>query len=263
MFGAGLLGLKRGEWAWRTASMLALSDVLIENCSFEARDYLERLIEHRDHCSYAPNAAAMSPGNMTALALSRFEQFGELMALEQAGVQPTNGFLARLAPVAVRHWKRLEVMAEIAERQARTTHSGAGVERLSRSFAEAIGMAIGGHSKEAVLSCRFGEEQWGRTLTFGELRQVLQKRIRSDQGAQASFDAAFWCVATGGGFEGALCQARNLGGNAMSIGAMAGQLAGAIYGAGAIRRDWLECLAGRDRIEAAASQLFEAGMMEA
>jgi ADP-ribosylglycohydrolase len=44
---------------------------------------------------------------------------------------------------------------------------------------------------------------------------------------------------------------------------MAGQLAGAIYGARAIRRDWLECIAGRESIERAALKLFDAGMAEA
>jgi ADP-ribosyl-[dinitrogen reductase] hydrolase len=44
---------------------------------------------------------------------------------------------------------------------------------------------------------------------------------------------------------------------------MAGQLAGAIYGARAIPKHWLEQLAGREIIEQAALQLFDAGRAEA
>jgi ADP-ribosylglycohydrolase len=263
MYGQGKLGLNRGEWAWDTAAMLALTDTLLENPAFDAREYLERLVEHRDHRSYSPGSKPIRPGNMTALALSRFEQFDELFAIEQPTVRPTNGCLARIAPVAVRYWKQPDTMSEIAARQARTTHGGDGVEELSRSFAEAIALAIADHGRTALLSGRFWEKRWGRTLTFGELSQVPEDRILSDEDARGSFDAALWCVATGDGFNGALLNARNLGGDATSIGAMAGQLAGAIYGARAIRRDWLECIAGRESIERAALKLFDAGMAEA
>lgn len=263
MYGQGELGLKRGEWGWDTAANLALSDVLLKTGSFKPADYLKRLAEHRDHHSFSPCSKVVGPGNMTALALSRFEQFGELIAIEQPNVRPTNGCLARMAPVAVRYWQQPGRMLEIAARQARTTHSGEGVEELSRSFAEVVAKAIAGHGKADLLTGRFWMKEWGRALTFGELRQVPESRIVSDQDARASFDAALWCVATGNGFEGALLKARNLGGDATSIAAMTGQLAGAIYGARAIRRDWLECLAGRETIEQQALQLFDAGLTEA
>jgi len=263
MHGGGLLGVKRGEWGWDTASMLVLSDNLIENRSFEPRDFLERLTDHRDHGSYSPANVKINPGNMTALALNRFEQFGELIAIEQTGVRPENGCLARLAPVAVRHWQRTDRLLKIAERQARATHSGEGVGKLSRSFAEVVAMAIANHDRGYLLSGRYWEKNWGRMITFGELRQIRESRVISDEHAEESFRAALWCVATGDGFKGALVRARNLGGDAMSVGAMAGQLAGAIYGARAIPQHWLECLAGRDRIEETALHLFDAGMVEA
>lgn len=262
MYGGGELGLQRGEWAWDSAAMLAISDVLLNTGWFEPRNLLERLVEHRDDHSFSPCSKVIGPGNMTALALSRFEQFGELFALDQANVRPTNGCLARMAPIAVRYWQQPDRLSEVAARQARTTHSGEGVEELSRSFVEMIAMAIAGHDKAYLLTGRVWVKEWGRALNFGELSQVPESRIISGQDARASFDAALWCVATGDGFGGALLKARNLGGDATSIAAMAGQLAGAIYGARAIRRDWLECLAGRDVIEQAALQLFDAGIAE-
>lgn len=263
MHGQGKLGLKRGEWDWDTAAMLALSETLIERGSFDPRYYLERLVEHRDDRSFSPCSQASGPGNMTALALNRFEQFDELLAIEQANVRPTNGCLARMAPVAVRYWAQPDRMLEVAARQARTTHGAEGVQELSRSFAEVVAMAIADHDKGYLLTGRFWDKQGARTLTFGELCQVPESRIVSNQDARASFDAALWCVATGDGFGGALLKARNLGGDATSIAAMAGQLAGALYGARAIRRDWLECLAGREQIEKAALQLFDEGKAEA
>jgi hypothetical protein len=45
--------------------------------------------------------------------------------------------------------------------------------------------------------------------------------------------------------------------------AIAGHLAGAIYGLSGIPREWLEALAWRDRLEAAADKLFAAGWDQA
>jgi ADP-ribosyl-[dinitrogen reductase] hydrolase len=55
----------------------------------------------------------------------------------------------------------------------------------------------------------------------------------------------------------------NLGGDACSIAAMTGQLAGAIYGAKAIPIEWLEDLAWRDRIRTAADTLFDQSQSDA
>lgn len=259
MFGGGLLGLKPGEWAWDTASMLALGDNLLDHRAFDPRAYLDQLVDHRDTGVYSPSKQ-LPPGNMTALALSRFEQFGELVAVEQSGVRPQNGCLARMAPVAVRYWRQPTTMLEIAVQQARTTHSGTGVEELSRAFVELVAGAIEGRSKSDLLTNCSRQEPWGRTVTYGELQQVSESRIDSGHDARTAFQAALWCVATTEGFQKAVLKARKLAGDATSIGAMVGQLAGALYGASSIPCEWLEDLAGRERIETTARKLFDASI---
>ena len=54
--------------------------------------------------------------------------------------------------------------------------------------------------------------------------------------------------------------AANLGEDADTTAAIAGQLAGALYGASAIPSHWLDLLAWRERIEDMAGNLFEAGL---
>jgi ADP-ribosyl-[dinitrogen reductase] hydrolase len=262
MLGGGKLDLKPGEWAWDTAATLALANSLLEHPSFDEQDFIERLIEHRDHGSYSPKAEAVGLGGMTAVALNNFAQFGEVRAGDPAG-KPTNGFLARMAPVAIRFWKRRDQVLTIARRQSAVTHSGLGLAQLSEQFAEMIALALADHPKAELLTGRFFDKRSCQTLTYGQLKAVPKSQIISDQDAGNSFAAALWCVATGDGFEGAVVNALNLAGDATSIGAMAGQLAGAIYGARRIPAHWLEQLAGRERIEEAALRLFDAGMTQA
>lgn len=263
MYGGGKLGLKRGEWAWDTAATLTLALSLLEHPSFDEQDFIERLIEHRDHGSYTPTGEAVGLGGMTAVALNNFAQSGELPASAPAAGRPTNGFLARIAPVAIRFWKQPDEMLAIARRQSAATHAGHGLAQLSEEFVNLIAMALADHPKAELLTGRFFDKRSCQTLTYGQLKAVPQSRIISGHDAEDSFAAALWCVATGDGFKGAVVKALNLAGDATSIGAMAGQLAGAIYGARAIPVHWLEQLAGRERIEDAALRLFDAGVAQA
>lgn len=74
-----------------------------------------------------------------------------------------------------------------------------------------------------------------------------------------SLNAALWAVARSSTFRDAILLAANLGRDADTTAAIAGQIAGALYGESAIPVEWLEKLAWRERIEAAALELYEAG----
>jgi ADP-ribosylglycohydrolase len=68
--------------------------------------------------------------------------------------------------------------------------------------------------------------------------------------------AAQWCVATTDSFESAVLKAVNLGGDADTIGAVTGQLAGACYGMEAIPTQWLTGLLDVTRLTDLAEQLY-------
>jgi ADP-ribosyl-[dinitrogen reductase] hydrolase len=63
-----------------------------------------------------------------------------------------------------------------------------------------------------------------------------------------TLEAALWAVANTSSFEDAVIQAVNLGDDADTVGAVAGQLAGAVYGEGGIPDRWLKRLAWRDEL---------------
>jgi len=72
-----------------------------------------------------------------------------------------------------------------------------------------------------------------------------------------SLEAALWCFWHGRDFEDTILRAANLGDDADTTAAIAGQLAGAFYGADAIPRPWRERLALGDEIAALAQHLAE------
>jgi ADP-ribosyl-[dinitrogen reductase] hydrolase len=68
-----------------------------------------------------------------------------------------------------------------------------------------------------------------------------------------------WSVWQTDNFRDAVLMAANLGDDADSVAAVAGQLAGALYGASSIPPEWLDKLAWREEIEELAGDLFALG----
>jgi ADP-ribosyl-[dinitrogen reductase] hydrolase len=114
-----------------------------------------------------------------------------------------------------------------------------------------------------VLTGRIIDKRLGDCVNYGMLRTLPESWAENGEDAEKSLAAAAWCVAKGDGFKDSALKAMNLGGDACSIAAMTGQLAGAIYGARAIPPEWLEQLAWRDRILAAADALFDQSQTDA
>lgn len=75
----------------------------------------------------------------------------------------------------------------------------------------------------------------------------------------ASLHAALWAVTRTSIFGNAVLLAANLGQDADTTAAVAGQIAGALYGASGIPDEWLARLAWRGRIERTTAGRFDAG----
>ncbi|MBA3982590.1 MAG: ADP-ribosylglycohydrolase family protein, partial [Acidimicrobiia bacterium] len=78
-----------------------------------------------------------------------------------------------------------------------------------------------------------------------------------------ALEAALWAVAGAADFREAVLLAANLGDDADTTAAIAGQLAGARWGASGISQRWRQRLTASDRIESLARGLFLAGGGEA
>ena len=71
-----------------------------------------------------------------------------------------------------------------------------------------------------------------------------------------TLEAALWAVGTTDSFKAAILKAVNLGGDSDTIGAVAGQLAGARYGLACIPVDWRQKLVKFEKILEISNQLY-------
>jgi ADP-ribosylglycohydrolase len=72
-----------------------------------------------------------------------------------------------------------------------------------------------------------------------------------------TLEAAVWCILETGSYTDAVLKAVNLGRDTDTTGAVAGALAGVLYGADDIPETWLQQLAKRKEIEALADRLHD------
>ena len=86
-------------------------------------------------------------------------------------------------------------------------------------------------------------------------RTRSRAEIRSSGYAIHTLEAALWAVDQTDSFEAAVVLAVNLGDDADTVGAVTGQLAGALYGFSGIPPRWLQPLAWRQKIIGTADSL--------
>lgn len=241
MVGGGPFQMPPGGWTDDTAMALSLADSLVALGRFDGADIMRRWLRWMREGAYSHTGSCFDIGNQTAAALRHFERDGSFPApTEAAG----NGAIMRLAPVvlfALREApaRRRAVAAELAEQQARLTHNSDVAATTARAMAVLLHDLLHGAGREAL-----GEVAAERNL------------VRSGGYVIDTWDAARWAVATTDSFRKAVLAAANLGDDADTTAAVAGQIAGALYGYADIPGDWLERLLWRDEIEALGRQLI-------
>lgn len=101
-----------------------------------------------------------------------------------------------------------------------------------------------------------------REIARGGFTRKSRSEIRGSGYCVESLEAALWCFYTTNSWREVVLQAVNLGDDADTTGAIAGQLAGAFYGASGIPDEWLSRLTLYDFIDSTARQLFERAMQQ-
>lgn len=254
MVGGGPFRLRPGEWTDDTAMALALGDSLIADAALDERDLMDRFLDWHQNGTYSCTGRCFDIGVTTSAALGRYRRNGNPFAGSADPHASGNGALMRLSPVAIRHWRDRQMLVDVAERQTRTTHGSPQTLAASSLYARMLADAIAGKSLTAILTGPLSDE------VEGGFRGLHRDAITGSGYVVKSLQAAIWAVNRTTSFRSAILLAANLGDDADTTAAIAGQLAGAVYGASCIPADWLAKLAWRERLEDAAAKLFEAGL---
>ena len=90
-----------------------------------------------------------------------------------------------------------------------------------------------------------------------DFSKIDRTEIRSTGYVVDTLEAAIWCLLTTRDYKECVLKAVNLGSDTDTVAAVAGGLAGALYGVGGIPCEWLDGLIGREYIERLCREAYE------
>lgn len=257
MVGGGPFRLPAGVWTDDTSMALCLADSLLHCGALDARDLMTRFVAWWRNGVNSPVGRCFDIGNTTRDALARFEKTGDSLVGDLSPHAAGNGSLMRLAPAVRFNLTDEAAIVDACRAQSLPTHAADACLDACAYFGGLLGALIEGMPREKVLTPRsttFSEPV--AAVAAGSWLGKGRCEISSSGYVVHTLEAALWAVSNADSFEEALILAVNLGDDADTVGAVAGQLAGAIWGASAIPHRWLEPLTWRDRIQATADALI-------
>ncbi len=259
MIGGGPFQLKPGQWTDDTTMALCLAESLVACKRLDPKDLMTRFRAWLEKGANSVTGTCFDIGNATHAAIRSFIANGDPMAGSTSPNTAGNGSLVRVAPAAILGGADVAGAIAIAVEQSRTTHAAQECLDACSLFVAQLIDALNGADKTIVLRQRvMAIAPRLLLISAGEFKGKKRDAIRSSGYVVHTLEAALWSVWNTENFRDAVLTAVNLGDDADSVGAVAGQLAGALYGAKDIPQEWLAKLAWREKIGKLAGALFDA-----
>lgn len=260
MVGGGPFQLPAGKWTDDTSMALCLAESLIAKNGCDPLDQMARYANWYEWGYWSSTGHCFDIGLATKAAIRRFLASRDPLAGSPDPDQGGNGSLMRLAPVPMFFGDDEQQLQQMAELSSRTTHAAPECLQACRLFAVALARALRGLPRDRVLDLADVAVDSPRLkgIAAGVYRDLPRERISGSGYVVDSLEAALWCFARHDRFECVVLEAANLGDDADTTAAIAGQLAGAAWGRSAIPAPWLQRLHLAQDIDALAQSLWQA-----
>jgi ADP-ribosyl-[dinitrogen reductase] hydrolase len=261
LMGGGPYELPLGAWTDDTALALALAESLSTCGAYEPDDVRGRL--RRWQTTGEGSATGQCLGITAALA-------GALLPDGVSCPRSEREALPRAGIAAAFELEDVERALELTSETVRLTHHAVPVVDAARYAAALVFGALSGESRERLLAPFYEpvEGLWRRhplcrevtDIAAGDWRRHLETKDAGQGDAPSGLGLALAALAAGTSYRDTVLCVVNYGRDADMNGALAGMLAGAIYGADAIPPAWRASLVNASRIGAAADGLLVAAL---
>lgn len=242
MIGGGVCGKPAGTYSDDTSLTMATSNSIRICGGIDIEDMCERYRAWIEDGAYVVDGKPFGIGATTAEALAT--------GRGQGGIDDNgNGSLMRIIPLAFVK----NITDEQIEAVSAITHAHEIAKRacvIYVRFAQRLlegGLTAGGGVVTSASADLPHEAPFERLADIASLDRV---DIRSTGYVVDTLEAALWCLATTDTYAACVLKAVNLGGDTDTVGAVAGGLAGIVYGRAGIPKEWISALRGRGILEA-------------
>ena len=244
-----------GDWTYLTSTTLALGRTVADMGKFDASAIMHALLGWYDTGHYVPGKPGYEHVSEAVMdSLRSFKKYNRVSASGSAGADASA--LVRTAPIAIACKANLQVCISMAKAQCELTHNNPMCVELCAVTAEAIHAAIY-HKTGKERTLAFYDSLSGK---LGQWRERERRHMHSSQFVVHVAKCALWAIDSTNTFEDALILAVNLGEASTMIGALTGQLAGAIYGVESIPPRWIDKVAWREFIMDTAIDLYKVAL---
>jgi ADP-ribosyl-[dinitrogen reductase] hydrolase len=189
-----------------------------------------------------------------------WQEAGERLQARSVDGVAGNGTVMRCAPVALRFPHDRPAREFAAIETSRMTHADPRATWGAVALTNAVAHLVNGGSRDDLVAAAIDGVPEARVVAaIVDAPAMTRDQVRSGGYVLDTLGAAFWSVLGTETAEEAIVTAVSLGGDADTTGAVAGALAGAMYGEDALPGRWLAVLQDCDEIRALALRLFAWG----
>lgn len=274
MQGYGTFNMSEGAWSDDTSMSLCALDTLIgEKINFDSIMINFGKWYYKDE--FTPTGEAFDIGKTCGSAINNY--FFCKKSWRECGLSDEqsngNGSLMRINPFVLYTYRldtNTKTKIEIIELASAMTHAHSRSKVGCGIYAFVLWKLLKNPCKESISAGLAQAEEFYRnsaeyayyvkTFSFAnadKLKHIGSNEIRSSGYIVDSLEAALWCLLTTDSYKECVLKAVNLGYDADTIAAIAGGLAGALYGYEAIPQKWRDCLIKREYIEELCERAFK------
>ena len=228
----GAHSVRKGEFTDDTSMALAMADAFIEAGGLAPSMIMDNFLKWKNTGAYSPRGLMFDCGNTVFAALKAYEK--DRSNPFTGGTDPMsagNGGLMRLAPAII-----------AAGNVDEAVHFARETTRLTHGAEEAL-----------TYSEMLAKELWHREplveyVEWKHASDIARHEVMSGGYVKETYQAAWWAYQTTDNFADCIIKAINRGHDSDTTGAVAGMIAGAIYGYSAIPAWMIDGLQWSDEI---------------
>ena len=256
--------IPKGSWSDDTSLNIALIDSINKNQKIDLYDIGQRFIAWGENGEYTPTGKMFGIGRTTLKAIARLEE-GKLAPEECGGDTESengNGSLMRILPLVYYCYSKNlneKEIYEVVKNVSSITHRHE-ISIMGCFIYVMYGISLL-NDKNLLQSYKYIKKLKYNTYfskeTIDKYKRILGENIakceleeiKSTGFVIDTLEATIWTLLNTDSYNQAIVGAINLGGDADTIGACVGGLAGIYYGLESINKDWIKDLQKYDYIE--------------
>lgn len=261
MMGYGTYAVPAGAWSDDTSMSIAALDVLADG-EIRYQEIMENFVKWCDLNEYTPTGEMFDIGGTCRRAIQNFTWGETPLACGLTGqYENGNGSLMRIHPFVLMAYfcgALRDVWETFVTNASSLTHAHERSVLACKIYALVLFALMDAPSKQSIREAletaknRYADSPEYATyerLFSAHFPDISVNAIKSSGYVVDTLEAALWCLLNTDSYESCVLKAVNLGEDTDTVAAVAGGLAGALYGYKAIPRKWRKTLIKRKYIE--------------